>query len=214
MKPVNLLPESRRPRGGAGSNNAYWVLSILAVLVVGTFAYVYSANQVTERQTELVEVERETAGAQARGERLAAFGNFAEAKATRMASVTQLAQGRFDWERFVRELAHVMPVDSWLTEVDASTTGEDAGDGATAAGAPTAKIKGCAPSQDDVATLLVRLRRLYRAQEAVLVSSIRGKDDSARPCGRLYVFQLEVVFAPLAANQTAGRVVAALGGGQ
>jgi Tfp pilus assembly protein PilN len=226
MRPVNLLPADRRPRGAgsSGSSNAYWIVAVLGVLVVGTLAYVMTANQVTDRKTQLAAVEQETAAAQQRGERLAAFGNFTAAKATRMASVTQLAQSRFDWERFVRELAHVLPDHAWLTEVDATSTGAE-GDGATSdpaatadaasvAGSPTATLRGCAADQEDVATLLVRLRRLYRAQEVDLVDSSRTTDGGSDGCSGRYAFDLKVTFAPIAPAETAGRVATALGGGQ
>jgi Tfp pilus assembly protein PilN len=226
MKPVNLLPVDLRPRGAgaSGSGNAYWVLAVLGVLVVGVFAYVLTTNQVTDRKAQLAEVEQETAAAQQRGERLAAFGNFTAAKATRMASVTQLAQSRFDWERFVRELAHVLPDHAWLTEVDASATGAEGAsatsdpaataDAASAAGSPTAALRGCAADQQDVATLLVRLRRLYRAQEVDLVDSSRSTDGGTDGCSGRYAFDLKVTFAPIAPAETAARVAASLGGGQ
>jgi Tfp pilus assembly protein PilN len=218
MRSVNLLPDDRRPRSASagGSDAGYWMLAVLAVLVVAVGAYVHGANQVTDTKAELTEVERETAQAEARGASLAAFGDFTQVKATRMASVSQLAQSRFDWERFVRELAHVLPVHSWLTDVDASSIGGE-GDGAAAgaaAGAPAAQLKGCARDQQDVATLMVRLRRLYRAQEVDLVDSSRNREAGSGPCAGRYKFDIKVTFAPIATAQDVGRVSAALGGGQ
>lgn len=226
MRPVNLLPEDRRSRGAgaSGSGNAYLVLAVLGVLVVGALSYVLTVNQVTDRKAELAEVEQQTAAAQQRGERLAAFGDFTAAKAARMAAVTQLAQSRFDWERFVRELAHVLPDHAWLTEVDASSAGAEGAastsdpaataDSASTAGEPTATLRGCAARQEDVATLLVRLRRLYRAQEVDLVDSARSTNGGRDGCAGRYAFDVKVAFAPIAPVEQAARVAASLGGGQ
>jgi Tfp pilus assembly protein PilN len=228
VKPVNLMPEAMRPRSSAGAVSGYWAVAILGALVLAVLVYVQTANQVTERQAEQAELQHETAKAEARGQALAAFGNFTQAKATRLASVTQLAQGRFDWERFVRELAHVMPPGTWLTEASASsggdeeaaptggTSSESSGD-ATLAGLPTAELIGCAPGQDDVATLMVRLRRLYRAQDVTLTDS---SDSSATggsaggDCGNRYAFEIAISFAAVPPQPVASRVPVSLGGGQ
>ena len=39
---------------------------------------------------------------------------------TRLQSVSEVAATRFDWERFMRELAHIMPEGSWMQSADAS----------------------------------------------------------------------------------------------
>ena len=42
-------------------------------------------------------------------------------------SVSEIAESRFDWERFMRELARIMPARSWVQTADASTVGDSTG---------------------------------------------------------------------------------------
>ena len=130
MKPVNLLPESqrRRPAGGDGKS-AYAVLAVLGLLVLMTGLYVMVGNQTTTRSAEAAEASAEADRLEAQAANLGAFGNFAQVKETRVASVRQIASQRFDWERLMLELARVLPADGWLQAADASVTGESA-DGA------------------------------------------------------------------------------------
>ena len=106
-----------------------------------------------------------------------------------MASVRQLAQGRFDWERTVRELAHVLPDGVWLRDFDASVTGDDSTAGASAppagdsgaapaATGPAIKLHGCAYKQQRVAVLLVRLRGMQGVEDVKLTDSTRGEDPA------------------------------------
>jgi Tfp pilus assembly protein PilN len=240
MRPVNLLPGEHRPRTGSGSRagSAYVVVGALAAMVVMALVYVLTANQVSSRQDEAAQAKREAAAAQSEIASLGAFGNFAQVKAVRLTSVKSLAQARFDWERFLRELAHVVPANSWFTEVDAATSESARSGGAAgapaatpaAAGAqtgPSAKLKGCAPSQPDVATLMVRARQLNRVTDVQLVESKeQGSDSGAASSGSTSDaggecpdgykgFDLVVVFDPLAAAERGApeRVPASLGGG-
>ena len=100
-----------------------------------------------------------------------------------------VAATRFDWERFMRELARVMPAGSWLQSADASApairhAGSTAAPRPTATRpppAPAANLVGCTPDQDDVARMMVRLRQLYRVDDVELNESTAG---AARRGGR------------------------------
>lgn len=126
MRPVNLLPENLRPRvrKAGASGGAYVVLGVLGLLLAGVVSYVITANQVTSRKAETEQLRVETYAAEQRAGALAQFGAFKEMKETRVASVAMLAAGRFDWERMSRELARVLPTGVWVTELDATATGE------------------------------------------------------------------------------------------
>jgi Tfp pilus assembly protein PilN len=222
VRPVNLLPESQRRRSPAGDGrNAYLVLGVLAALALLTGLYVATANQVTTRADGAAAAAAEADRIEAQAARLGAFGDFAQIKETRVASVRQLATQRFDWERLMLELARVLPADGWLQTAEASVSG-DAGDSATAAatsGGPTAVLGGCLPRQSDVADLMLRLRRMHRVEDVTLTESVL-EDDKAAPsvdsCGRYYQFDIAVAFsAPLPEEAPDGqrRVPAALGGG-
>lgn len=197
MRPVNLLPANLRPRERkATGNGGYIVLGVLAALLVATALYVVTANQVTTRQAETQELKAETQAAQQRAGALAPFGAFQAVKAIRTASVTALAAGRLDWERMSRELARLLPAGVWLTELDATATGEAASSsggsssasssssGSAAGGAagqagPSLNLIGCAPSQEAVAETMVRLRRLHQAADVTLESSEREESSAA-----------------------------------
>lgn len=230
MKPVNLLPDHHRrgPRPGAMSGGAYAIVGVLAVLLAMAVVYTLTTNQVKSRTAESAKVRQEADRAEAEAQSKASFGSFAQIKETRLASVKQLAAGRFDWERWLRELSAIMPAGSWLSEASASTTGSDAsgqpsttGADATAAGGPSATLKGCTRRQGDVAKLMVRLRQVYLVEEVTLNESIKGEESAATTvadCGALYQFDLLVTFkaaAPTGKEAPQGRnaVPAALGGG-
>ena len=220
MKPVNLLPESQRRRKADGDGQgAYVVVGVLTALVVMIGGYVLVANQATSRADEAAVAAAEADELEARAASLGSFGNFAQIKATRVASVKALAVQRFDWERLMLELARVLPVGGWLQTADASViSGEDDGD-ATVAPGPTATLSGCLPRQTDVADLMLRLRRMHRVEDVNLTESVL-EDVKAEPtvesCGSYYQFDVTTTFSaapPQEAPDGDRRVPASLGGG-
>jgi Tfp pilus assembly protein PilN len=241
MRPVNLLPDDLRPRqvSGALKGSSYAVIGVLAGLFLMALVYVLSANTVNTRKTEIAEVKQETQEAEARAAALASYEEFARIKETRVASVTQLASQRFDWERMMREIALVLPEGTSLSELTASTADATAATGATAAapaptdptataaGGPTLQLKGCAEDQPDVATLMVRLRGLYRADEVELTEStvqaaeggagaaVSEATTGATGCaGDTYQFDVKVIFAAAdPSDKERLRAPARLGGG-
>jgi len=206
------------------------VVGALAFMLIAVVAYVLTANQVSSREQDTAKVKQETEAAGARATQLAPFGDFAAVKATREASVAQLAGTRFDWERTLRELARVIPADVHVSTLDASTAGGGSGSGATSgatAGAvagPQMQLTGCAPDHRDVATMLVRLRRLHGVEDVTLTDSTKSESDSggggssADGCpSDETVFRAAVVFkAPSPVSSVPGaktKVPASLGGG-
>jgi Tfp pilus assembly protein PilN len=236
MRAVNLLPESSRAHRPSGrlSGSAYGVIGCLAVVLLMAVAYVLTTNQINDRQTKIAVAEQETQEARQQVASLAAFGDFAAVKEARLIAVRDRAAVRFDWERLMREVAHVIPGDVWLQEMTASVAPQDASGGATPApdGAaatglnPSLKVTGCAKGQEAVARMMVRLRKLHRAQDVELVESaiedpaagatVVG-DSAAGPtsegCPARYRFDIDVTFSPPTPEQTGVRVPVALGGG-
>lgn len=217
MRPVNLLPEHRRsPQGGGRPGSAYVIVGVLAALLLAVVAYALTANGVTSKQDELAQLKSETQAAQQRAAALGAFGNFASVKQTREQSVAQLAQARLDWERFMRELSRVLPGDVTIRQLEATASAASAAsaDASTGSAAgPTVKLNGCAPSHPDVATTMVRLRRLNRATDVTLGSATRaGSGDAGGECPRGVGFSISVSFDPAPPTGPA-RVPAHLGGG-
>src|SRR4051812_9344050 len=190
MKAVNLLPEKHRPRKPTGgqSKSGYVFLGVLGAVLVGVLVYVLTLNSINSSKTKITEATAEAARLNDEANSLGPYGDFAKIKAERVASVKQLAEGRFDWERLVRELAHVLPSDVWLVTATASATGT--GDTTAAAGAtpdptaapagPTLSLEGCARDQSQVAVTLVRLRELQGATDVSLSHSTRGESSSSQ----------------------------------
>jgi Tfp pilus assembly protein PilN len=244
MKAVNLLPEKHRPRkptGGQGKSG-YVALGFLGALLVGLLVYVLTLNSINDSKTKITEATAEAARLNEQANSLGPYGDFAKIKAERVKSVQMLAQGRFDYERLVRELAHVLPTTVWLVNASASSVApETSTSGAptppaggavpAAAGGPTLKLQGCARDQSQVAVTLVRLRELQGAIDVSLDHSTRGEDSTgsspAAPAGGTaggdagcgttggkpnYSFEANVTFAPPVAPAP-DKVPDRLGGG-
>ena len=209
------------------AGSAYVVIGVLAVLLVMAVAYVTTGNSVADREGKASAAKAEADSLEARSKQLSPFGNFAQVKQTRIASVRQLAEGRFDWERFMREVALVLPEGSWLRSADASVTGEvDSAAPATpaatagAAPGPKANLQGCTRRQSEVAKMMVRIGSMHRVTDVELNESKREDQAttvSADNCGRFYAFDVTVSFDPAKpVDETppgAKRVPATLGGG-
>jgi Tfp pilus assembly protein PilN len=189
MRPVNLLPQKHRPHKPTGSRagSSYAVLGVLALFLLAAVTYVLESNKITRADSDIATAQQKTAAAKARSQQLGPFANFAQIKEQRVASVRQLAEGRFDWERTVRELAHVLPDGVWLRDFDASVAGDGStggssapsGGAASAAAGPSIKLHGCAYKQPRVAVLLVRLREMQGVKDVKLTDSTRTEDPDA-----------------------------------
>ena len=228
MKAVNLIPtEQRRVRAtGNQSGSAYVLIGVLATLLVMVAAYVFTAGNVTDRQNTAAAAKAEADQLEAQAAKSKSFTNFAQIKQTRLASVSTIANTRFDWERMMRELSRAMPAGSWLQASDASVaapaSGSETATAATAAPAgPTATLTGCTPNQADVARMMVRLRQMHRVTDVMLNQSStetgESREITAESCGSYYQFDVTVSFAVLQPETEAPRgetrVPASLGGG-
>ena len=230
MRPVNLLPQEarRRPVGGrAGSS--YVLVGVLGALLLMVLGYVVVSNQATSRDNKAAAAEAQADALEQQAASRAAFANFAQIKEQRLTSVSSVAQTRFDWERFMRELARIMPERSWIQTADASVTGDPTNTGASStatpgAVSPTANLVGCTPNQSDTAAMMVRLRNLYRVTDVELNESAiealgadAGTETTVDACGSYYKYDLTVTFSPTPlkteAPRGATRVPASLGGG-
>jgi Tfp pilus assembly protein PilN len=230
VKPVNLVPQDQRRRVASEGDgkSAPIVLGVLALLLALVVGYVLTSNSVTERKSDAAAASAEADQLEAAAGQQASYTDFAQIAVTRRQSVAEVAAKRFDWERFMRELARVMPEGSWLQSADASVTGDPTSgaattlpaDPSTAAVAPAANLVGCTPDQDDVARMMVRLRQLYRVDDVLLNESTLGEGEEEATvvnCGSLYTFNLTVNFTAAEPSKEAPRgtrgVPASLGGG-
>src|SRR4051794_31706184 len=168
MRPVNLLPAELREGAHAPMRTGpipYLLVGVLAAVLLGVVLLVLTGNQISERKSEVVQLKREDAAAVQEAKRLAAYTQFQTLHEQRLATITSLADSRFDWERVMRELSLILPHDVWLTELDASASpesesGEGGGGGALrgSVAGPALALSGCASGQEAVARFVTSLK--------------------------------------------------------
>ena len=168
MRPVNLIPPEDRRGGSAPLRTGplpYVLLAGLVALLVGVVALVLAGNEVSEREGEVAKLEREDARAAAKAQRLAAYTEFRAMSEQRVATVSELADSRFDWERVMRELALILPDDVWLVSLTATAApgvgveggGGDSSGMRAAVPGPALELSGCAKGQEGVAGFVTAL---------------------------------------------------------
>ena len=222
MRPINLLPARYQPARASGQRTgiAYAAVGILAVLLIMIVAYVLTNNSIDDAKQKTAEAQQEQQVAQAKIGQLQSYGDFATLKASREAAVKGVADARFDYERLLREIALVLPHNTYLNQLqstgDTSSADQTATTGTTTATGPTIQVNGCAPKHPDVATAIVRLRKLHNVQDVELKASQKGSADQTasggRPCPVQWTAAL--TFNPETPPTTSAPVPARLGGGQ
>lgn len=190
MKAINLLPPDLRgaPKGGSpkakaaaasdepGGIAAFVVLGVLAACVAAVAAYVLTTNTVKDRQAQLEAVTAEAATTTQRVSRLKPYADFQQMAETRIQTVKDLASSRFDWEQALRDISRAIPADVTLTAINGTIAGGAGGSGSTvrtAISAPAVELKGCTPTQKNVATLLSRLRNVDGVTRVSLTKSLK-----------------------------------------
>jgi Tfp pilus assembly protein PilN len=181
MRPVNLIPPDERRGDDAPlrTGNLVYVLTAgLVLLLLGIVAVALTSKQISDRQDQKASLERELDQATARANSLAAFTNFRALQESRVATVTSLAQSRFDWSRVLNELALVLPSEVSLSSVSGSVSpdlqtsgGATSGDLRGAIQGPALDISGCAPGQDAVAGFVAALEDIDGVTRVGLESS-------------------------------------------
>jgi Tfp pilus assembly protein PilN len=226
MRPINILPARYQPARASGERTCigYAAIGTLAVLLLMVVLYVLTQNGINDAQEKRDKAQAEQQEAQARIGQLQAFGDFASLKQTREASVKNVAAIRFDYERLMREIALVLPHNTYLTSFaagaggtgGAATTNTSTTGTATATG-PSLTIAGCAPSHPGVATAVVRLRKLHNVTDVDLQNSTKAAGASSGT-GTTSVcpvqFGATLTFQPESAPTVQEPVPARLGGGQ
>ncbi len=182
MRPVNLIPpEDRRGDRAPLRTGAlpYVVIGALAVALVLVTFMTLTSNQISDRESEVTVLEAREAEATARAEALAPYAEFAALSQARDATVTSLAQSRFDWERVLRELAFVIPDDVWLTDATGTVDPNVQIEGSTVIqgrdliAGPALELIGCGASQDAVAGFIAALRDIDGVTRVGVASSLR-----------------------------------------
>lgn len=216
MRPVNLLPSRYRPARASGERPGigYAAIAALAVLFFMVLLYVITNNGIHDAKDKTAKAQAEQQVAQARIGQLQAYGDFASLKASREAAVRSVAQLRFDYERLMREMALVLPHDTYLTSFSATPGGAAATTGGTTGTGPSVTISGCAPDHPGVATAIVRLRKLHDVVDVELQTSNKAQTAPGSSAVCKDTFSAVLTFQAEAAPTTQQPVPARLGGGQ
>lgn len=147
-----------------GGPLAYIVVGALVAALAGVTLLVITGNQISDRKAEIVKLEAEKTSVEARANALSAYTQFHSVREQRIATVTSLADSRFDWERVMRELALVLPSDVWLTNLTGTASPAVTPEGAAGVTlrasipGPALELVGCARSQDAVAGFVQALK--------------------------------------------------------
>jgi Tfp pilus assembly protein PilN len=187
MRAVNLIPAEDRRGESAPSRTgglAYVVVGALLAALAGVTMMVLATNEINDRKSQISRLEVAEQEARARAEALSSYAQFRMVRDARVATVTSLADSRFDWERVLRELSLVLPGDVWLTELTATVRPDinvdDSAEVALreSASGPALEILGCARSQQAVGGFLSALRDIDGVTRAGVQRSERPPLDS------------------------------------
>jgi len=200
VRPVNLIPpEDRRGERAPMRTGplAYVVVALLAVGLVAVTLTVVASNQLSDRKAEKASLESQVAEAQAAATQVQSFADFASVQQTKEATVSTLAQSRFDWERVLRELAIVIPHDVWITNLNATASADAASSLGSGSGSssststvstdsiagPSLEIQGCADGHEAVARFLAVVHDIDGVTRATVTSSELPDQTSAAGAG-------------------------------
>jgi|SRR4051794_5281367 Tfp pilus assembly protein PilN len=183
MRPVNLIPPDERRGDRAPMRTGalpYVVIAALGLALLGVIAIVLTSKQVSDRKSEVAQLEQQEQEAKSKADSLQEFTNFRTVQETRQATVDSLAQSRFDWQRVMNELARVIPSNVWLVQlagtVNPTVQPANAPDVTIrdSVPGPALAIVGCATSQDAVAGFISDLQDIDGVTRV-------GIDSSQRP---------------------------------
>ncbi len=188
MRPVNLIPPDQRRGDRAAMRTgafSYVLIGGLVVALLGVALLALTGKQISDKKSEVAQLQQEEAATQAKAQSLAAFTQFRAAQESRSGTITSLAQSRFDWQRVLNEFARVIPSDVWLTKLagtaDPAVTVSNGPEIQTrdSIPGPALELEGCASSQEAVAGLIANLQEIDGVTRVGLESSERPDDTQA-----------------------------------
>ena len=194
MRPVNLIPPDLR-RGAAAPMRTgpvpYILVGGLAAVLAAVALLVVTNNQISERKSEVAELRRQDVAAQQQASRLAGYVQLQTLHEQRVATISSLADSRFDWERVMRELALILPHDVWLTQLNASASASQGAGGSGSGGnlrgsvlGPALELSGCSTGQEAVAGFVTALKDIDGVTRVGVESSeLAQQEDGAGESG-------------------------------
>jgi Tfp pilus assembly protein PilN len=196
VRPINLIPAEQRrgPSRGVGgrtSFSGYIVLGALGAAVLCALAVVTTSNKINSKTEELAAIQGDSQREKQVADALRPYGQFADLQRARMTQVKSVAEGRYDWERPLRQLSMAIPRNVWLLSVTgtqspnvklAGGAGGDISSMREKTPAPAFTISGCTYSQHAVARVMTRMRNIDDVTAVRLAKSVR-KDASDASAG-------------------------------
>jgi Tfp pilus assembly protein PilN len=190
VRPINLIPPEDRRGEHAPLRTGplpYILLGALVAVLIGITAIVLFNNQIADSKVEAAKLEGEDSVAAARAQRLAAYTQFRNMSEQRVATVSSLADSRFDWERVMRELALVLPSNVWLVGLTATASPSVNLDGGSASSGnlraqvpgPALELSGCASGQEAVAGFVTALKDIDGVTRVGVESSELAEEEEA-----------------------------------
>lgn len=188
MRPVNLIPpDARRDAVSAMRTGGvpYVLLAGLALLLLGVIAVALAGKQASDKESEVASLQQDLATKTAEAQSLSAFAEFGAVEETRAATISSLAQSRFDWERVMNELALVLPSDVWLVQLAGTVSPAVQVESGPelelrdAVAGPALEIVGCATGQDAVAGFVADLEDIDGVTRVGFAASERPEEESA-----------------------------------
>jgi Tfp pilus assembly protein PilN len=187
VRPINLIPAEQRrgPSRGVGgrtSFSGYIVLGALGAAVLCALAVVTTSNKINSKTEELAAIQGDSQREKQVADALRPYGQFADLQRARMTQVKSVAEGRYDWERPLRQLSMAIPRNVWLLGVTGTQSpnvkldGGAGGDISTMrekTSAPAFTISGCTYSQHAVARVMTRMRNIDDVTAVRLAKSVR-----------------------------------------
>jgi Tfp pilus assembly protein PilN len=207
MRPVNLIPPEERPGGHKPLRSgplAYIVVGALAAAVIAITALVVTENKVADSKAEVTQLQHEQTRLTAKAQELSAYTQFANVREQRLATITSLADSRFDWERVLHELALVMPGYVQLTSLAGSATGSSAEGGVgigmrSQVAGPALEMVGCATTQGAVAAFIEAVKSIDGVTRVGIqgstMKSSGGNATTSSTCAKLLPAQFQLVAA-------------------
>jgi Tfp pilus assembly protein PilN len=206
MRPVNLIPPEERSgerRPMRGGPLAYVIVGALAAAVIGAALLATTGNQIAESKAEISRLKTETSSVESQASELEAFARFHSLHEQRLATITSLADSRFDWQRVMRELALVLPGNVWLTTLTGTAGPSITVEGGGGSGlrssisGPALELSGCATGQDAVAGFVQALKEIDGVTRVGVESSATGEEGSgSSDCQtRDFIAQFQMVVA-------------------
>jgi Tfp pilus assembly protein PilN len=152
---------------------------LLAIAVLFVTVYVTTSNTISDRQTKLATLQTQVAQVRTEAASLSHYVSFEQLAKQRVATVRQIVASRFDWQAALSSLSKVVPANTSLQSLlatvapGASVSGAGGSTGGlrAAINVPAFELKGCTHTQDDVASLMSRLRLINGVTRVTLSDS-------------------------------------------